>query len=368
MATYKVLQDIEAEDKFLGPLTLKQFIFAAIAIVSLYLCFIFLTKGVWVLVFPFVPVIFVTGFLAFPWGRDQPTEVWLLAKIRFFFKPRKRIWDQAGLQELVKITAPKVLEKVLVNDLNQGEVRSRLKALADTIDSRGWAVKNVNVNMFAQPAYGTVAAGTTDRLIDLSALPQQVSNLDLGTADDMFTSPLASQVAAQIAQSDQDHRSQAVQNMQQAVQQDTTQATPDAPAPDYWFMNEQPAKTEKGLTTFGTTKTQPNVATDDYLPPAFRKAGDPDEEDQAVLEEIHRKKEIESHSSYSNHRRIEPYHPERHPPKTFSAPPVQPMTATPAPDILNLAINNDRNVASLAREANANHPDKPDDEVVISLH
>ncbi len=32
MATYKVLQDIEAEDKLLGPLTLKQFIFAVVTL------------------------------------------------------------------------------------------------------------------------------------------------------------------------------------------------------------------------------------------------------------------------------------------------------------------------------------------------
>jgi hypothetical protein len=32
MATYKVIQDIEAEDKLVGPLSLKQFIFALIAI------------------------------------------------------------------------------------------------------------------------------------------------------------------------------------------------------------------------------------------------------------------------------------------------------------------------------------------------
>ncbi|MGH7158305.1 MAG: PrgI family mobile element protein [Candidatus Saccharimonadales bacterium] len=31
MATYKVIQDIEAEDKILGPLTLRQFIYAGVA-------------------------------------------------------------------------------------------------------------------------------------------------------------------------------------------------------------------------------------------------------------------------------------------------------------------------------------------------
>ena len=40
MATYKVIQDIEAEDKLVGPLTLKQFIYAGISALCLYICFI----------------------------------------------------------------------------------------------------------------------------------------------------------------------------------------------------------------------------------------------------------------------------------------------------------------------------------------
>jgi hypothetical protein len=45
MATYKVLQDIEAEDKLLGPLTLKQFIFAAVAIAIGFVEFKLITVG-----------------------------------------------------------------------------------------------------------------------------------------------------------------------------------------------------------------------------------------------------------------------------------------------------------------------------------
>ena len=33
MATYKVIQDIEAEDKLIGPLTLRQFIYAGYAFI-----------------------------------------------------------------------------------------------------------------------------------------------------------------------------------------------------------------------------------------------------------------------------------------------------------------------------------------------
>ncbi|MGH7193938.1 MAG: PrgI family protein, partial [Candidatus Saccharimonadales bacterium] len=101
MATYKLIQDIEAEDHILGPLTLRQFIFAMLAAFCLYICFIAVTKHFPVLLAIFLPPALFFTFFAFPWGRDQPTEVWALAKLRFFFKPRKRIWNQSGLKELV---------------------------------------------------------------------------------------------------------------------------------------------------------------------------------------------------------------------------------------------------------------------------
>ena len=85
MATYKVIQDIEAEDKLLGPLTLKQFVYAGVTAICLYASFLALTKHVTFLLAIFLPPGLLTGFLAFPWKRDQPTEVWAVAKIRFLF-------------------------------------------------------------------------------------------------------------------------------------------------------------------------------------------------------------------------------------------------------------------------------------------
>src|SRR3990167_2249471 len=167
MATYKVLQDIEAEDKFLGPLTLKQFIFAAICFVSIYIGIIFLARGAWLLALPLLPIIITSGFLAFPWGRDQPTEIWLLARFRYLVMPRRRIWDQTGMQELVTITAPKKIEEFLSNNLSQTEVKSRLKALSETIDSRGWAIKNVSADRKS-----TAATPASDRLLELTVTPK----------------------------------------------------------------------------------------------------------------------------------------------------------------------------------------------------
>src|ERR1700677_3298864 len=109
MATYKVLQDIEAEDKLVGPLSLRQFIYAAIAVVSLFIAFKLAFVSIF-LIAPFLPVIILFGVLAVPFGHEQPSEVWLLARIRFFVKPHLRIWNKDGNIDLVTITAPKATQ------------------------------------------------------------------------------------------------------------------------------------------------------------------------------------------------------------------------------------------------------------------
>src|SRR5882672_513781 len=141
MAVYKVIQDIEAEDKLLGPLTLRQFIYAGGAALFYYLTFLAVTKGAAFMSVVFLPIALIGTFFAWPWSRDQPTEIWALAKIRFYVKPRRRIWNQSGVKELVTITAPRKIQTVYTNGLTQNEVQNRLRALAETIDSRGWAIK-----------------------------------------------------------------------------------------------------------------------------------------------------------------------------------------------------------------------------------
>src|ERR1043165_5457079 len=138
MAVYKVIQDVEAEDKLFGPLTFKSFVYAIIAGTLAFVNFKLLLIGApikWIFIPMFAIPMILFGVLASPLGRDQPTEVWLLSKIRYFLKPRARIWDQEGMDELVTVTAPKKEELRLTKDFSQSEVHSRLKTLASTLDT-----------------------------------------------------------------------------------------------------------------------------------------------------------------------------------------------------------------------------------------
>lgn len=328
MATYKVLQDIEAEDKFLGPLTLKQFIFGAITLVSGYLSFLFITKGLPLLAIPLFPLILVTGFLAFPWGRDQPTETWLLAKLRFYFKPRKRIWDQTGIQELVKIAVPKVVAQYTSDNLSQEQVRQRLQALAETVDTRGWATKNI----ISSPAYAAAGGVVSDRLMNPTMLPSVISTVDIPDSEDIFDNPQAAQITAKIEENSQKHKNEIIEQMRK-----TDDSRPN------WFM-------------------QNSASNDGNLPAAFRnKESGLDPNEKAFLDEIHENKN-QFDQSFKNHKTLSPLGN-----SPMQKSPVSQVTVAPDPVTIELARNNDRTVESLARETNQAHG-QLDDEVIVSLH
>ena len=370
MATYKLIQDIEAEDHILGPLTLRQFIYALVAAFCLYMCFIGLTKHVWPLLAIFLPIALLAGFFAFPFGKDQPTEVWALAKIRFLFMPRRRIWDQSGIKELVTITVPKKIEKVYTDGLSQTEVRSRLSALASTIDSRGWAIKNVNVSMYGQPAL----VGTSDRLIDPSNIPQAVPDYDITASDDMLdeqNNPVAQQFSQMIGASSQAHRQQLVNQLNDTS---TPPAAQSGTPADYWFLNQTaaPGAVPPGNAVFDSQVVLPG--TDASNGP---KAGEATPEEEALVAEHAKQQEHSQAVSYNHLRTVQPLSAQPQAPSP--APAVQaPVndsqtaqadtgSATPDPAILELAGNNDLDVATLARQAKK-AKGSDDDEVVISLH
>lgn len=237
MAVYKVIQDIEAEDKLLGPLTLKGFIYAAIAGVCAFIEFRLLVSGFGAVKFAamllFLPPMVLFGVLASPLGREQPTEVWLLSHIKFLLKPRRHIWDQNSLPaNTVTITAPKKVDKQRVKDISQSEVKSRLAALASTLDSRGWAVKNVAVNLYTSPGYMDQQVDNSDRLIESSSVPAETPVLDIHPSDDILdeqNNPTAQNFQNLMVQAEEKRKKEIAAKLE-AARQAKVQAQKPAPA------------------------------------------------------------------------------------------------------------------------------------------
>lgn len=148
MAVYKVPQDVEAEDKLLGPFSFRQFIYLIIAVVALAIAY-WLAKMFAPLALIPLPVIIFFGALALPLKKDQPMETYLAALVSFYLKPRKRVWQADGVQSLIEIVEPKIVEEHRTKDITQDEAERRLSYLANLVDSRGWAVRGVDAQQTA---------------------------------------------------------------------------------------------------------------------------------------------------------------------------------------------------------------------------
>lgn len=412
---YKVPQDVEAEDKFVGPLTFKQFLFGSGAIVSGYLIFLFMTKGIWPLALVLFPFFVVTAALAFPWSKDQPTELWLASRIRFMLVPRRRVWDQSGVKDLVQVTVPKREVHIYSDGLTQDQVRNRLSALATVVDTRGWAVKN---------------ASNTDRLIQASQQAAASDNETIlaSTADvmDEKQNPLAQQFDSMIQASEDKHRQQTLAMIQEArdvamqpaapIKQAEKPTAPDAfdtfmqggvsapakpssatkqaiqeardasagkaggPAEDFWFLHEQPTPPDPSYATFREDTVVAPGAQTAPAPPAMG-MGVPVNDiskaaEQQLLEKVHKQQAQEAMLKQHSHlKTLVPLseQPAAGTPDPAAAAASTDNQAVPAtgttpvdPAIMALASNDDLSVETLARQAKKDLPD--DEEVVINLH
>jgi hypothetical protein len=338
MGTYKVIQDIEAEDKLLGPLSLRQFIYAIIVFALGFVAFT-LGKINPLLALPLLFPMGLFGLLAAPFGRDQSSEVWLLAKIRFSFKPRRRIWDQAGVKDYVTITVPKKIEHRLTDGLDQTQVKSRLKALAETLDSRGWAVKNATMSagIYAAPMYSQAFGGQSiqqgvgsDRLVSSNTL-QNIPTIasDVTDADDVLDetyNPTAQKLGVMIEQSEQARRQNLINTMQQATPPVTATTT---------IATQQPVAVVAATNTDEAQlldKIHQNQAAD-------RAAG-------SHIKRIPTAQEIAANQK------------------------AEADAAVRTEELSRLAVNDDLDVATIARQAHKDDEshDLGNDEVVISLH
>lgn len=144
MAVYKVPQDVEADDKLIGPFSFRQFVYLMIVAGCLALGWAFWQIFPPLTVICMPPIIFF-GALALPLRKDQPMEIYMAAIVSYYMKPRRRIWDPDGVESLIEITAPKTIEVQRTKDLSQTEAVRRLGYLAQIVDTRGWAVRGEGV-------------------------------------------------------------------------------------------------------------------------------------------------------------------------------------------------------------------------------
>ena len=193
MANYKVPQDVEAEDKLLGPFTFRQFVYLMVVFGA-----IVLAVGLFQ-IFPLlavIPVPFGLFFLilALPIKKDQPMETYLAAILTYHLKPKKRLWMPGQSESTILITAPKKVEPSRVRNITEEEASHRLSFLASLVDTEGRAIKSNGSAMrdeFYAEAYNTT---------------------------DMFDQANSSNLSNMITREQQAHHAEIVSQMRAAIQ------------------------------------------------------------------------------------------------------------------------------------------------------
>lgn len=319
MAVYKVPQDVEAEDKLVGWLTFRQFIYAGIAAASGVVGF-FLFQVSPVLVAIPLPFILLFGILTLPLRKDQPMETYLLAVLRFYLKPKLRMWNSDGTITYVEITAPKMIEQHLAKEFSGETAKEKLDYLARVMDSRGWSLKGVDrpgENMVQDVA--AEAQTAVDVLDEDAALSRSFDDL--------------------IAKKDQERRAAAVAQMTAAATAPKASATP---------LTTPPADDDQ--------QTEDTILTPQFNPypsSMHQKIVHPLGDSQGQQTPQVAQKAVKDDDDTAKKKKAK---------KATSA-----MTPAVSPDIIRLAGNEDLSISAIAHEAHRLEA-KENEEVVIKLH
>lgn len=335
MAMYKVPQDVEAEDKLIGPFTFRQFVYLLIVAAAIAIAWVLSRVFIVLAIIP-LPVILLFGTLALPLRKDQPMEIYLAALISFALKPHQRKWDPDGVESLIEVTAPKMAEEVLTKNISQDEAEQRFGYLAQLVDSQGWAVRGVQAPNSSMNTDVYYSAQQTEDVLDNNTEVAQTLNQKL-------------------AASDEKRRQQLVNFMNNPVV--ATTPTP-APTPQP-YVNPTTQPIVPGEDVFSTTQAQalPNLSAPTYNPyPNFQ---------QTVINPINDPAHIAPAVPATPVANTVTSTPKPAVPPTNTSTSEKPVSA----DIINLATNSDLSIETIAREANRiqHKEDSGSDEVYVSL-
>ena len=184
MAVYKVPQDVEADDKLIGPFSFRQFVYLIIVALAIALAWGLAQLFIPLAIIP-LPFIIFFGALALPLRKDQPMEIYMAAMLSFYLKARKRLWEPDGIESLIEITVPKIVNVQRTKDISQNEAQRRFSYLAEIVDSQGWAVRGPGVQAPNSAMKSDVyfAAQQTEDVLDDENTVAQALNYKLDQSD-----------------------------------------------------------------------------------------------------------------------------------------------------------------------------------------
>jgi hypothetical protein len=186
MGQYKVPQNVEAEDKILGPFSFRQFIYLIVAGVCGVIMWFIVQGGVWPFVFIPLPVFLLCLALALPLRKDQPMETYLLAIVKYILLPKKRLWRAGSFMPNVDVDAITISENPVLKDIRGSDATNRISFLAQVVDTAGWSTRGTvmdrpSENMNEQAAQEAIRQANSSDQFDETNLTAQIIDSKLSS-------------------------------------------------------------------------------------------------------------------------------------------------------------------------------------------
>ncbi len=304
MAQYKVPQDVEADDKLIGPFSFRQFVYLLIAGALIALAVALFQLFPLLAIIP-VPFVLLFAALALPLKKDQPMETYLAAIVSYYLKPRQRLWTPGQRESTITITAPKIVEEERTRDITGEEATHRLSFLADIVDTEGYAIKGAGINQM------------NEELL-----------VEANTMNDIFESNHFDSLESTIARDENERHAEVIKEMKETIAKTENMNTEEMEHATIEKRFEEKKEDEK-----------PNTASDVVVKPEPVAKQEDAEKSETVEKPVENKPEPEQK--------------------------VEEISAKPS--IIELANNEDYSVATIAKEANR-LKERDEGEVFISLH
>ncbi len=133
MTQYQVPQFVELEDKIVGPLTLKQFLYLAFAGALLFVFWFLFNFYVWLIIA--IPVAAVASTFAFLKINDRPFVYFFLAFVKYFTKPKLYIFSGTAGKATPSSPVKEQVEAATPAPREEKITPSKLKELALKLDT-----------------------------------------------------------------------------------------------------------------------------------------------------------------------------------------------------------------------------------------
>lgn len=198
---YKIPQNLDIEDKILGPFTLKQFLYIIVGGITIYVLFnIIGIKNLTLFLAISIPIALLVLALVFIKINERPFVDFIFYFLQFLKEPRERRWIKSTkirtFEAMVKVSEEEQQsQKELARLAKQGIVRSRLADMAMVLDTRGWTQSDVTrgeltgriVSSVEEKALATKLVREDEKLDDIfSDLREAVGELQAGVEEEKY--------------------------------------------------------------------------------------------------------------------------------------------------------------------------------------